>query len=113
MRGRSFLIRCGDDFVIGCEYEADARRILAVLPQRVARFGLTLHPQKTALVPFSKPPSGEESAEGRGTLEFLGFTHYWCEYCLLHIIYAAQPEHAALRQRRKMSLGDSSYREDQ
>jgi hypothetical protein len=48
-----------------------------VLPKRFARFGLTIHPQKTALVPFSKPPSWEESAGGRGTLEFLGFTHYW------------------------------------
>jgi retron-type reverse transcriptase len=77
LRGRSFLIRCGADFVIGCEYEADARRLLAVLPQRVARFGLTLHPQKTALVPFRKPPAREAAAWGRGPFEFRGFTHYW------------------------------------
>jgi RNA-directed DNA polymerase len=77
LRGRSFLIRFGDDFVIGCEYEADARRILAVLPKRFARFGLTIHPQKTALVPFSKPTAREAEARGRGTFEFLGFTHYW------------------------------------
>jgi len=74
--GRSFLIRCGADCVIGCEYAADARRILAVLPKRFARFGLTLHPQKTALVPFSKPTAREAEARGRGTFEFLGFTHY-------------------------------------
>jgi group II intron reverse transcriptase/maturase len=77
LRGRSFLVRFGDDFVIGCEYEADARRILAVLPKRFARFGLTIHPQKTAVIPFSKPSSRGERAQGKGTFEFLGFTHYW------------------------------------
>jgi RNA-directed DNA polymerase len=77
LRGRSFLIRFGDNFILGCEYEADARRILAVLPKRFARFGLTIHPQKTALVPFSKPTAREAEARGRGACEFLGFTHYW------------------------------------
>ena len=43
MQGRGFLMRFADDFVIGCELEADARRIMAVLPKRFARFGLT-HP---------------------------------------------------------------------
>src|SRR5574341_128639 len=49
LRGRSFLSRYGDDFVLGCEVEADARRIMTTLPKRYARFGLTIHPQKTAL----------------------------------------------------------------
>ena len=55
MKGRCFLIRFADDFVIGCELEADARRIMAVLPKRFARFGLTIHPTKTALIAFRKP----------------------------------------------------------
>ena len=76
LKGRSFLIRFGDDFVLGCEYEEEARRLMAVVPKRFARFGLTLHPQKTGLVVFSKPTSQEGVARGRGTLEFLGFTHY-------------------------------------
>src|SRR5262245_53941400 len=50
MRGRCFLLRFADDFVIGCEREDDARRILAVLPKRFARFQLTIHPQKTKIV---------------------------------------------------------------
>jgi RNA-directed DNA polymerase len=77
LRGRSFLIRYGDDFVLGCELEADARRIMTALPKRFARYGLTIHPQKTALIAFRKPPFCQEGAKGKGTFEFLGFTHYW------------------------------------
>jgi RNA-directed DNA polymerase len=77
MRGRTFLIRYGDDFVLGCELETDARRIMAVLPKRFARFGLTIHPQKTAVVAFSKPSARVERTPGKSTFEFLGFTHYW------------------------------------
>jgi RNA-directed DNA polymerase len=77
MKGRCFLIRFADDFVIGCEREADARRIMAVLPKRFTRFGLTIHPQKTRLVDFRKPARRGEAGIGNGTFEFLGFTHYW------------------------------------
>jgi group II intron reverse transcriptase/maturase len=77
MRGRTFLIRYGDDFVLGGERETDARRIMAVLPKRCARFGLTIHPQKTALVAFSKPSAQAEGTPEKSTFEFLGFTHYW------------------------------------
>jgi RNA-directed DNA polymerase len=77
LRGRSFLIRYGDDFVLGCELEADARRIMTALPKRFARFGRTIHPQKTALIAFSKPSTRVEGTQGKSTFEFLGFTHYW------------------------------------
>jgi group II intron reverse transcriptase/maturase len=77
MRGRTFLTRFADDFVIGCEREDDARRIMAALPKRFARFGLTIHPTKTVLVSFRKPDFHAKSATGNGTFEFLGFTHYW------------------------------------
>ena len=73
LRGRSFLIRFADDFIIGCELEEDARRVLAVLPKRFARFGLRIHAEKTRLLPFGKPRRGERP----GTFDFLGFTHYW------------------------------------
>src|ERR671922_2105913 len=49
MKGSCFRLRFADDFVIGCELETDARKILTVLPKRFARFGLTIHPTKTAL----------------------------------------------------------------
>jgi group II intron reverse transcriptase/maturase len=76
MKGRVFLIRFADDFVIGCEQEADARTIMAVLPKRFARYRLTIHPEKTKLVQFGKP-SREAAGSGKGTFDFLGFTHYW------------------------------------
>jgi RNA-directed DNA polymerase len=76
MKGRCFLTRFGDDFIIGFELEADARRVMAVLPKRFGRFNLTIHPEKTALIAFGRPPSREASARGTGTFDFLGFTHY-------------------------------------
>jgi len=77
LKGRSFLARFADDFVIGCELEADARRVMAVLPKRCARFGLRIHPEKTALSACRKPRTRRGSAEGNGTCEFLGLTHDW------------------------------------
>jgi RNA-directed DNA polymerase len=82
LRGRSFLIRYADDFVMGFAYENDARRVLEVLPKRFGKYGLTLHPDKTQLVPFRRPPQrpneGMASGEVRpGTFDLLGFTHYW------------------------------------
>lgn len=77
LKGRSFLIRYGDDFVLGCELETDARRIMAVLPKRFARFGLTIHPQKMALVAFGKPTARAAEKQGKSTFDFLGVTHYW------------------------------------
>jgi RNA-directed DNA polymerase len=77
MKGRCVLSRFADDWVIGGEREDDARRILVVLPQRFARFQLTIHPQKTRLVRF-QPPRHEGDGEYRdGTFDFLGWTHYW------------------------------------
>jgi len=82
LRGRAFLIRYADDFVIGFTREDDARRVMEVLPQRFGRYGLTLHPDKTRLVPFRRPPlrrdckSPPEEAEP-GTFDLLGFTHFW------------------------------------
>jgi len=77
LRGRRFLSRYGDDFVLGGEVEADARRIMTALPKRFARFGLTIHPQKTTLIAFSNPSARAEGSQGKSTFEFLGFTHYW------------------------------------
>jgi RNA-directed DNA polymerase len=75
--GRSFLIRFADDFVIVCASERDAHRVLEVLPKRLAKYGLTLHPEKTRLIRFRQPEAANQQAEGNGTLQFLGFTHHW------------------------------------
>ncbi len=79
MKGRFFLLRFADDFIIGCELEEDARRIMEVLPKRFDRFGLAIHPEKTTLVKFKKPGSRGDSGKGSGTFDFLGFTHYWAK----------------------------------
>lgn len=76
MKGQCFLIRFADDFVIGCEWESDAQRLMAVLPKRFGRYGLTIHPTKTKLVKFSRPKLNDDG-KGNGTFDFLGFTHYW------------------------------------
>jgi RNA-directed DNA polymerase len=78
LRGQAFLIRYADDFVIGFACEEDARRVLEVLPKRFGKFGLTLHPEKTRLVPFQKPGSRDQQAQAPpGTFDLLGLTHHW------------------------------------
>jgi group II intron reverse transcriptase/maturase len=79
LKGRAFLVRYADDFVLGFEREEDARRVLEVLPKRFGRFGLTLHPEKTRLVRFVRPPlrGKPRRADRPGTFDFLGMTHYW------------------------------------
>jgi RNA-directed DNA polymerase len=77
MRGQTYLIRFADDFVIGCEREEDARRVMEVLPKRFGRYGLEIHPEKTARIDFRKPSAVAGERSGDGTFDFLGFTHYW------------------------------------
>ncbi len=50
-----------------------------VLPKRFARFRLTMHPEKTVLIAFKRPPSRDHSAGGPGTCDLLGLTHYWAK----------------------------------
>ena len=77
LRGRALLIRYADDFVLVFTVEADARRVAAVLPQRLAKYGLTVHPAKTRLLQFT-PPRGSAGRSARPpTFDLLGFTHHW------------------------------------
>jgi RNA-directed DNA polymerase len=75
LRGRAYLIRYADDFLLGFEYMDDAQRVMEVLPKRMGKYGLTLHPDKTRLFLF-EPPSGTQGS-GTSTFDFLGFTCYW------------------------------------
>ena len=82
LKGQAFLIRYADDFVIGTTREDDARRIMAVLPKRMSKHGLTVHPEKTRLVRFdpttaADPKTTERAIPDPRTFDFLGFTHYW------------------------------------
>lgn len=77
MKGNVFLIRYADDFLIGCTEETDARSIMEVLPKRLARFGLEIHPEKTRLVSFERPSPDIKQERVPDSFDFLGFTHYW------------------------------------
>ena len=81
LRGRSYLIRYADDFVIAFEIEDDARKVQDALAARFRDYGLALHPEKTRLIEYQRPqrrgPRQPGSSQGPGTFDFLGFTHYW------------------------------------
>ncbi|MFQ5937592.1 MAG: reverse transcriptase domain-containing protein, partial [Acidiferrobacterales bacterium] len=79
-RGKVVVYRYADDFIIGCECEYDARRIMQVLPKRFAKYGLEINTEKTRMVSFRRPPRGysrRRHGPKPGTFTFLGFTHYW------------------------------------
>lgn len=67
-------------WVIGFAREEDARRVMAVLSKRFARYGLRLHPEKTRLIGFCRPGADGSRRGGPGSargFDLLGFTHYW------------------------------------
>src|SRR5256885_3845004 len=73
----AYEIRFADDAVLCFQYREDAEKVMEVLPKRFAKYGLTLHPEKTRLVEFGR--FAEERAKRQGkkpaTFDFLGFTH--------------------------------------
>ncbi len=81
LHGGAFLIRYADDFAIGFRDQRDAQRVMEVIPKRFGKYGLTVHPTKTKMVPFRPPSSKTKGRAGPddrpGTFDFLGFTHYW------------------------------------
>ena len=73
LQGRASLIRYADDAVLVFEREDDARRVLDVLPKRFGKYGLTLHPEKTRLVPFQGlRPGGPTGPPGQGDCAMMG-----------------------------------------
>jgi RNA-directed DNA polymerase len=77
LRGKAILVRYADDGCFGFERQDDAQRVMAVLSQRLERFGLTLHPQKTRLLDFRRPPRSRGEGRSPTTFDFLGFCWYW------------------------------------
>lgn len=82
LKGQAFLVRYADDATMVFAREEDARRVWAVLPKRLARYGLTLHAEKTRLIAFH-PPVRISGGGGTGTtprpasFDMLGFKHFW------------------------------------
>ncbi len=77
LRGVARLVRYADDLVFVFAREGDANRVMNMLPTQLGRYGLTLHRDKTRLVPFNRPGRGGLSRQAPGIFDFLGFTHYW------------------------------------
>jgi group II intron reverse transcriptase/maturase len=77
-RGGVIITRFADDFVVGFQYRKDAERFLAELRERLRKFSLELHPDKTRILEFGRYAASDRQARGVGKPEsfnFLGFTH--------------------------------------
>lgn len=71
LKGRSFIVRYADDFILGFTDGQDAKQVMKVLSKRFGKYKLSLHPDKTKFIDlYSK------SGEGDRSFDFLGFTHY-------------------------------------
>jgi RNA-directed DNA polymerase len=77
--GHARVVRYADDLVVLFSCKRDAERFLAVLPKRFGKFGLTLHPEKTQLIPFRRPDRSDNGDQELGTFNLLGFTHVWAK----------------------------------
>jgi group II intron reverse transcriptase/maturase len=77
--GNVIVVRYADDFVVGFQYKRDAERFLRELKERLLKFGLALHPEKTRLIQFGRRAQQDRRRRGKRkpeTFDFLGFTHY-------------------------------------
>ena len=76
--GDVMVVRYADDFVVGFQYREEAERFMIELRERLAKFGLELHPDKTRLIEFGRFADSNRQKRGEGkpdTFDFLGFTH--------------------------------------
>jgi len=69
LKGKAYLVRYADDFIIMCQYENEAQAIYGALKERLAKFGLETAEDKTKILPFGR------YSKTRDTFDFLGFTH--------------------------------------
>ncbi len=77
--GRVVVVRYADDFIVGFQHHHEARRFLSELRERLAKFGLELHSDKTRLLEFGRYAAIDRERRGARkpeTFDFLGFTHY-------------------------------------
>ena len=77
-RGDMVMVRYADDTFLGFEHREEAERFLVEVRERVAQFGLSLHPEKTRLIAFGRHANAWCRRQGQRraqTFDFLGFTH--------------------------------------
>ena len=77
LKGEAYEIRFADDAILCFQHKEDAEKVLAVLPKRFEKYGLTLHPEKTRLIEFGRYAAKNARKQGKkpATFNFLGFTH--------------------------------------
>src|SRR5580698_125582 len=76
--GDLIVVRYADDTIVGFQHRSDADQFLSDLKERLAKFSLTLHPEKTRLLEFGRFAARRRAKRGEGkpeTFDFLGFTH--------------------------------------
>ena len=120
LQGKAFEVRFADDVMLCFENKADALRVMEVLPKRLAKYGLELHPEKTKLVNFTRPQgNGRDYKRGTrpDTFTFLSFTHFWKRSRKGNPVIARKTNHARMclalkvmnrwcRENRHMKLSD-------
>ena len=77
-KGQVIVVRYADDIVMGFQHEREAKRFMADMRQRLEKFALSLHPEKTRLIEFGRFAAKDRKSRGLGkpeTFNFLGFTH--------------------------------------
>jgi RNA-directed DNA polymerase len=77
-RGEVIIVRYADDFVVGFERQSDGEQFLTDLRERLRKFGLELHSEKTRLIEFGRFAAARRARRGLRrpeTFSFLGFTH--------------------------------------
>ncbi len=76
--GDVIVVRYADDFITGFQHRSEAEQFLQELRERLAEYGLELHPDKTRLIEFGRFAAANRAKRGEGkpeTFDFLGFTH--------------------------------------
>jgi group II intron reverse transcriptase/maturase len=104
--GDVIVVRYVDDFVLGFQHREEADRFLDGLKERVEKFGLALHPEKTRLIEFGRFAAENRKERGLGkpeTFDFLGFTHY-CGKQRKTQRFTVQRKTIAKRQRAKLKI---------
>jgi group II intron reverse transcriptase/maturase len=77
-KGQVIVVRYADDIVMGFQHEREAKRFMEDMRQRLEKFELSLHPEKTRLIEFGRFAAKDRESRGLGkpeTFNFLGFTH--------------------------------------
>jgi len=77
-KGQVIVVRYADDIVMGFQHKREAERFMADMRQRLEKFALSLHPEKTRLIEFGRFAAKDRASRGLGkpeTFNFLGFTH--------------------------------------